>query len=114
VTCGANPARLFPRNRKLVDVAADVAVADDDSGPAGFALVSVISSQPDAGTGGGDRAGDVEGWAVGTDDTHGRLRAALSDHATRVYTLTYRGFDRAGNVATCTATVSVPRRRAAS
>ena len=46
---------------------------------------------------------------VGTPGVDGLLRAERSDTGVgRVYTLTYRGTDAAGNTATCQATVTVP------
>jgi len=100
VRCGATPAVLWPRNHKLVPVAVDVAVADAASGPGGFRLLAVASD-----------ADDQQGWAIGTADTAGFLRAETSGHAVRRYTLRYRGFDRAGNASDCTATVTVPANR---
>jgi len=48
--------------------------------------------------------------ASGTASTSGQLRAERSGSGNgRAYTLTYRALDRAGNAATCTATVTVPR-----
>ena len=70
-------------------------------------LVSATSSQADSGLGGGDMVGDVQGWTVGTDDRTGQLRAERYGTA-RVYTLTYRATDQAGNTATCAARVTVP------
>jgi hypothetical protein len=70
---------------------------------------SASSSEPDAGLGGGDKPRDIQDFAIGTADTSGRLRAERADDGPgRVYTLTYRGMDAAGNVAECAATVTVP------
>ena len=97
MTCGASPATLFPHNRKLVDVAAHVEVTDEDSGPAGFALVSVASSQPDSGTGGGDRPATSRAGRPAPTTRRGACAPELSRRATRVYMPpTFRGFDRAG------------------
>src|SRR5262249_7098797 len=49
VTCSASPNRLWPPNHQLITVQATVVVADTLSGPAGFTLVSVTSSEPDSG-----------------------------------------------------------------
>ena len=109
VTCAATPTALWPPNHKLRDVTATVTVTDDGSGPAGFRLVSVTSNQADSGLGGGDVPGDISGWAAGTADTAGQLRAERADTGPgRVYALTYEGSDVAGNTAQCTATVTVP------
>jgi hypothetical protein len=109
VTCSASPPSLWPPNHKLVNVTATVHVADAGSGPAGLTLVGATSSEPDNGTGDGDTTGDIAGWTIGTADTAGQLRAERSGNGPgRVYTLTYRGRDAAGNTATCAAKVTVP------
>jgi len=78
VACSVSPGTLWPPNHKLVTVNAHVTVTDATSGPAGFELVSVSSSEPDNGTDDDDVAGDVTGWSPGTDDTSGLLRAERS------------------------------------
>ena len=109
LTCGVDPGVLWPANHKLMDVRASVAVADALSGPAGFTLVSVASSEADEGLGDGDTAGDIQGWSPGTAGTTGKLRAERSGTGGgRTYTLVYRGLDLAGNAATCTVAAHVP------
>ena len=109
VACSATPNLLWSPNHKMRDVTTSVTVTDAGSGPAGFALVSVTSNEPDNGLGDGDTANDIQGWSVGTADTSGQLRAERSGAGTgRVYTLTYTGYDVAGNSATCSAVVRVP------
>jgi hypothetical protein len=109
VTCSATPGKLWPANHKLVEVNADVRVRDSDSGPAGFTLVSVTSSEPDNGLGDGDTVNDRQGWNAGSADVAGLLRAERSGNGTgRVYALTYEGADTAGNTVTCVTTVIVP------
>ena len=85
-----------------------VSVADAGSGSAGSVLRSVTSDQPDPHD--GSRAGDVQGWTPGTADATGLLRAERSGGTGRRYTVTYRGFDRAGNAADCAAAVTVAAR----
>lgn len=108
VTCTISPDSLWPPNHKMVDVTATVTVSDAESGPAGFKLLSVTSSEPDNGLGDGDTPNDIQGFAIGTPDTTGQLRAERSGAGTgRVYTLTYEGMDKAGNTATCEAAITV-------
>jgi Tol biopolymer transport system component len=107
VTCVGMPGILWPPNHQLRQIAAAVTVTDTDSGPAGFVLTAVSSSQPDAGPGYGVTRDDVQGWTLGTADTSGLLRAERYRGA-RTYTLTYEGRDVAGNTATCSAAVVVP------
>ena len=82
-----------------------MSVDDAGSGPAGFELRAVASDQPDAD---GPHGGDVQGWTTRRRRHGGLLRAERDGGAARRYALTYRGFDRAGNAADCTATVVVP------
>lgn len=108
VSCAASPDQLWPPNHKLVAVTTTVTVDDATSGPAGFALRSATSSEPDDGSGDGDTAGDIQDFDTGQADTSGQLRAERSgDGDGRTYTLTYEGADVAGNHATCAATVVV-------
>ncbi len=109
VSCSASPNVLWPPNHNLVPVTLSVVVTDSLSGPAGFVLLSATSNEPDNGLGDGDLPNDIQGFAFGTPATSGQLRAERSGTGTgRVYTLTYKGMDRAGNSATCAATVMVP------
>lgn len=109
VTCSVTPNSIWPPNHKMVNVNASVSVTDAGSGPAGFTLVSVTSNEPDNGLGDGDTANDIQGWAIGTPDTSGQVRAERSGRGSgRVYTLTYAGMDQAGNSASCSTTISVP------
>ena len=102
VTCVASPDRLAPPNGRLVRVDVDVAVDDELSGPAGFVLAGATSDEADA--------GDIDGFVVGKPDTHGQLRAERAPAGDgRTYALEYTGADRAGNTASCTARVEVPR-----
>jgi hypothetical protein len=109
VSCSTTTPTLWPANHKLVNIAAAVQVTGGLSGSAGFTLVSVTSNEPDNGLGSDDTANDIQGFVPGTADVTGQLRAERSGSgAGRVYTLTYRGQDAAGNQAMCTTTVSVP------
>ena len=76
-------------------------------------LVSVVSSQAESGLGPEDVPADSQGWALGTADTSGELRAERFGTA-RTYTLTYRGFDLAGNSADCATTVTAPHSQGGS
>ena len=111
MTCSVKPStlRLPANNHKLVTVEASVSVTDSGSGPDGFKLLSVLSDQPDSGLGKDDVPDDIQGWDIGTNDTSGQLRAERYGGA-RVYTLTYQGFDKAGNNANCEVTVTVPKK----
>lgn len=102
VSCGVDPAVVFPPNGKLVDVTASVTVSDDTSGPDGFTLDAITTDQ-------GSLAADTSGFDVGSDDTDGRVRATRDPRlGDRTYTLTFTGSDVAGNVSACTTSVVVP------
>ena len=112
VTCSVGPNVLWPPNHQMVPVTAVVTVNDAGSGPAGFTLTSVISSEPDLGLGDGDRPNDIQGFTIGGASGSGQLRAERSGLGSgRIYTLTYTGRDVAGNSATCAATETVPHDR---
>ena len=103
VACSASPNTLWPPNNKLMPVNVPVTVADSLSGSAGFNLVSVTSNEADSGQ------GDIQGFVSGAPSTSGQLRAQrLGSGTGRIYTFNYSGTDRAGNAASCTATVTVP------
>ncbi len=109
VLCTVTPTVLWPPDHRLVAVRATVTVTDAGSGPAGFVLRAATSNEPDDGLGDGDQANDIQGFVLGTPDVDGALRAERSGLAhDRTYTLTYEGFDRAGNSSTCSAQVTVP------
>ena len=107
VACSASPAIVRGNNHKLAAISVTVTASDGGSA-APFVLVSVTSNQADSGAGRGDVAGDIQGWTAGIPDTAGQVRIEryLTD---RVYTMTYRATDAAGNTATCAATVAIVR-----
>jgi hypothetical protein len=102
VTCSARPDLLWPPDHRLVQISVDVDVADALSGPTGFVLSAVVSSEPGL-------ADDAGGFTVGAADISGQLRAERQgDGPGRVYTLRYVAHDLAGNAGACAATVVVP------
>ena len=111
-SCSVTPSKLNPasNNHKLLTITASVSVTDTTggSGANGFTLVSVTSNQAGSGLGKDDVANDIQGWAIGTPDLTGQLRAERYG-TERIYTLTYRGKDLAGNTTDCLATVRVPK-----
>jgi hypothetical protein len=101
VTCSVSPNSLWPPNHKMVPVKASVGVSDVLSGPAGFTLTAATSNEA--------FGADIQGFVVGTPATTGELRSErLGTGNGRVYTLTYKGMDVAGNAALCSTTVTVP------
>jgi probable HAF family extracellular repeat protein len=101
----ATPDWLYPPNHQLVPVSVAVNASDDSGTAPQCQLVRVSSSDPDNGTGDGDTAGD----STITGPLSALLRAERSGSKERVYTLTVQCTDEAGNVATATASVRVPK-----
>ncbi|MGB8337754.1 MAG: choice-of-anchor Q domain-containing protein, partial [Burkholderiales bacterium] len=108
-TVTVTPSTLSPPNHKLVNIITNVSVSDSDSGPNGFKLLSVTSSEADAGLGSDDMPIDIQGWIFNTADTSGQLRSERFAKAGRTYTITYQASDVAGNTANCSTTVTVPK-----
>lgn len=89
-----DPLILWPADGRLRNIAVDARLKDTLSGGDQFTLVSVDSNHRDDG-------GDIAGWTVGTPDTRGQLRAKFTGlFNPRIYRLTYKGVDRAGNETT--------------
>jgi len=107
--CLADPGVLWSPDHRLVPVSIVIDVADAGSGLASYTLLSAASNEPDNGLGDGDTAKDIQGWNIGTADVSGLLRAERSGLGSgRVYTLRYRGIDRAGNTGGCSVAITVP------
>jgi hypothetical protein len=111
INCSTTPSQLGPPNHQLVPVSVTVTASDPGgSGVAGYRLLSVTSNEPDNGLGDGDTPNDIQGWTVGVASTSGQLRAERAGGGSgRVYTFRYEARDNAGNTATATCTVTVPR-----
>lgn len=110
VRCAASPNRLWPPDHVMVPVRVSVAVTDSLSGAGRYILLSAMSNEADNGLGDGDFPRDIQGFDVGSADTSGQLRAERSGTGSgRVYALTYRGWDLAGNTHDCRAVVTVPK-----
>jgi hypothetical protein len=109
LTVSLTPDTLWPANHQLAAATANIRVSDDTDPNPTVTLISVTSSEPDNGLGDGDTPNDIQGTAFGTDDREFLLRAERSGKGGgRVYTVTYRATDAAGNTITVSAQVSVP------
>ncbi len=106
VSASAQPAELWPPNHKLVDVVVRARVTDTCT-DATWRIVSVSSNQPVNGGGDGNTAPD---WVI-SGERKLQLRAERSgNQGDRIYTITLRATDTAGNVsASKVVTVKVPR-----
>jgi arabinogalactan endo-1,4-beta-galactosidase len=92
-----NTSVLTDRNHTLIPIKASVEGADTLSGLERIELVSITSNQPGNGKGDGDTLHDIQGADFGTFDTDFLLRAERSGSGDRVYTVTYKTWDYAGN-----------------
>ena len=100
-------ATLWAPNHRLVPIAITVTASDASGAPA-CTIESATSSEPDNGLGDGDAPNDI----VITGALTLQLRAERSGKGSgRVYTITVRCVDAAGNAASATTTVTVPHSR---
>ena len=105
ITVTVSPNSLWPANHKYKVVKANVEVSDNLDPSPTLTLISVVSNEPDNGTGDGDTANDI----VIADNLTFQLRAERSGNGNgRIYTITYQAVDWAGNSTLATATVTVP------
>ena len=110
LTLTLSPALLWPPTHRMVSIHATVGVSDA-CGSAGATLVSVFSDEPDDSPGSvdGSTLMDIQEASPGTPDFDFKLRAERSDMEDgRVYMVTYRAIDTAGNPSTNVAFVNVP------
>ncbi|MDB5197852.1 MAG: C-terminal target protein [Flaviaesturariibacter sp.] len=99
----ANPSSLFPPNHKMKNVTISYSVNDN----CGWTVtsLSVSSNEPENGTGDGDTDND---WEI-IDNHHVKLRAERAGWGNgRIYTITLKAVDAAGNSSEKAVTVTVP------
>jgi hypothetical protein len=97
---------LWPPDHKFVEVTATISTTDNCDRSPVVTLVSITSNEPPNG-----KDPDIQDAAFGTDDRTFSLRAERDTgqgSTGRVYTITYRVTDKAGNATVKTATVTVP------
>ncbi|MDM5330059.1 glycosyl hydrolase 53 family protein [Neobacillus sp. CF12] len=92
-----NMSVLTNPNHALIPIKALVDGADNLSGINRIELVSIESNQLDNGKGDGNTVQDIQGTELGTIDTDFLLRAERSGSGDRIYTVTYKAWDDAGN-----------------
>ena len=99
-----SPNNLWPPNRRMVEVSANIVLSDNNDPNPKVKLVSIVCNDCD------DPAADIRSADIGTDDRAFLLKADRLGKRKdgRVYTVTYSATDAAGNVATSQATVTVP------
>jgi arabinogalactan endo-1,4-beta-galactosidase len=92
-----NQTIITERNHALIPIKASVVGADTLSGINRIELLSIESNQPDNVKGDGNTDQAIQGANFGTFDTDYLLRAERSGSGDRVYTVTYKAWDQAGN-----------------
>jgi hypothetical protein len=103
-TVTLSPDTLWPPNHRFVTVTRSISATDNLTGPVKISAPVVTSNEPQRGLGHGDKAPD---WVVSGNTLLLRAERA-DDGAGRVYTVTYKLTDRAGNSSQASATVTVP------
>lgn len=129
ISVSVTPSELTPANGRLRTITAAVTVNDNCPGVT-YSLTSIEIEDVECDDDGDDRGrdddnngrrrhrcddrnrdhNDVRNAAYGTADLQFDLRAERQSRDARTYTITYTARDLAGNTATATATVTVPRR----
>ncbi len=101
---------LWPPDRRMVDILADVHSADACGDPAVLLLgITSNESGDDPGSSAASSGPDIQGADFGTLDLHFQLRAARRGGGSgRIYTVTYQATDLSGNVSTVDSFVYVP------
>jgi endo-1,4-beta-xylanase len=102
-----NQSVITNRNHQMVPITTTVNPNDPLSGVASVQLVSIVSNQPDNGTGDGNTIQDIQGAEFGTLDTNFLVRAERSISGDRIYTVTYKVIDNVGNSTVGTQTITV-------
>jgi hypothetical protein len=98
---------LWPPNHSMKGIAATVGVTGGCGTPT-IELISVTSNESDNGPDDGNTVNDIDGVGTGADYAF-RVRAERCGTCTgRIYTVTYKVTDEAGNISYATATVTVP------
>ena len=104
ISLSVSPTVLWPVDHKMVEIAVNVSATDDIDPSPLVELVSVTSNQAEDDRGDGHTMGDIV-----VDSGKIFLRAERTGlDEDRIYTITYRATDAAGNVATASAIVTVP------
>lgn len=102
LSVSVTPARLWPPNKKLFSISANIVVNDETDPNPTVKLLSVSCNEcsPE----------DITGAQIGIDDRVFQLRATRAGKGKdgRVYSIIYQAEDAAGNVVTATTLVTVP------
>ena len=107
LSLSVTPQVLWPANHKLVQITVNVSATDDRDPNPEVLLASITSNEDQNDLGDGNTETDIV-----VEDGKIYLRAERSGLGNdRIYTITYRARDAAGNTAVASATVTVPHDR---
>ena len=101
-----SPNLLWPPDHKFVEITATITSTDNCDRSPVVTLVSITSNEP-----ANNKDPDIQDAVFGTDDRTFSLRAERdTGHGSsgRIYTVTYRVTDKAGNATVKSAIVTVP------
>ncbi|MDH4318298.1 MAG: hypothetical protein OEV64_07895 [Desulfobulbaceae bacterium] len=103
ITVEIEPSMIWPPNKKMVNISANVTVSDDRDQTPVVSLVAITCNECDPIT-------DVRGAEIGAADFQFSVRAARTGQAKpgRVYAVVYSATDAAGNRSEASATIVVP------
>jgi hypothetical protein len=108
----SDPIVLWPPNHKLREVEVDLVVTDSCDPDPVVLLTSLVSNEPDDGSGDGSTVDDIQEVEVGTDDRSFLLRAERSGGGSgRIYAATYNATDASGNSTDGVIQILVPHDR---
>lgn len=109
LSVSVTPNTLYPPNHQMVEIKVNINVSDNIDPNPTVSLLSITSNEGQNVKGDGNTSTDIKI----TPDGRVFLRAERSGTGTgRVYTLTYKASDAAGNVTQATAEVKVPHNKA--
>ena len=98
ITLNVNPSTLWPPNHKFVEINATVSAVDACGTVESLVLHSIIASEGANVVGSGNTSPDIADADYNTHDLKFKLRAERSGpNRRRVYTVTYKATDNAGN-----------------
>ncbi len=107
ITVELAPSTLWPPNHRMIDVEANVMLADNCDMPT-FLLTSVSSNEADNGQGDGNTVNDIQNAEVNTSDLQFSLRAERAGGGNgRIYTAIYTATDGSGSSASDAGFVTV-------
>jgi hypothetical protein len=98
INLSVSPNRLWPPNHKLINITATVSATDLCGTVESIVLHSIVASEGANVVGSGNTSPDIVGASYNTYDLAYQLRAERSGpNQRRVYTITYKATDNAGN-----------------